>query len=42
MGGDGLAAAAPFGLSALADLPRFQPVAHHALGTDTLTVLARP
>ena len=42
MGGDGWAAAAPFGLQDLDGMPRFTRVRSRALGADMLTELRRP
>jgi diaminohydroxyphosphoribosylaminopyrimidine deaminase/5-amino-6-(5-phosphoribosylamino)uracil reductase len=41
MGGDGLAAAAAFGVASLDAMPRFVRVEQRALGADTLTLFAR-
>ncbi len=41
MGGDGLAAAAGFGVAALETMPRFERIEQRALGDDLLTMLTR-
>ena len=41
IGGDGLSAAAAFGLSNLADMPRFARTGQRTLGSDLLTTYAR-
>jgi diaminohydroxyphosphoribosylaminopyrimidine deaminase/5-amino-6-(5-phosphoribosylamino)uracil reductase len=41
MGGDGLAAAAAFGIAALDTMPRFVRTGQRALGDDMLTLYSR-
>jgi diaminohydroxyphosphoribosylaminopyrimidine deaminase / 5-amino-6-(5-phosphoribosylamino)uracil reductase len=42
LGGDAIAAVAPFGLDRLAEAPRFRLTAVETLGEDVLEILARP